>query len=253
MFLARTGGSWGWDMKNKANFAFENCLCAKIGQCRGEEVAKRTNTVAARHKSDCWAADEMAYPGDVYFQFIRGAFAGQRTVAQSSKSGADVFDSFAGWRYFLPVPQRSDREPYRGADKMGCSGKGAAGRFTPCREEYLRLPDAKEADYGPCYWIPELPMPDDVVFLNQENIQSFLPDAFSWLAQEISYVLPCAAVIQNGQAVTICRSVRISNEAAEAGLETLFVYRGRGYAGLAVMAWARAVRKEGRMPLYSTS
>lgn len=113
---------------------------------------------------------------------------------------------------------------------MGCSGKGAAGRFTPCREEYLRLPDAKEADYGPCYWIPELPMPDDVVFLNQENIQSFLPDAFSWLAQEISYVLPCAAVIQNGQAVTICRSVRISNEAAEAGLETLFVYRGRGYA-----------------------
>ena len=108
---------------------------------------------------------------------------------------------------------------------MGCSGKGAAGRFTPCREEYLRLPDAKEADYGPCYWIPELPMPDDVVFLNQENIQSFLPDAFSWLAQEISYVLPCAAVIQNGQAITICRSVRISNEAAEAGLETLFVYR----------------------------
>ena len=95
--------------------------------------------------------------------------------------------------------------------------------------------------------------PDDVVFLNQENIQSFLPDAFSWLAQEISYVLPCAAVIQNGQAVTICRSVRISNEAAEAGLETLSVYRGRGYAGLAVMAWARAVRKEGRMPLYSTS
>ncbi len=88
MFLARTGGSWGWDMKNKANFAFENCLCAKIGQCRGEEVAKRTNTVAARHKSDCWAADEMAYPGDVYFQFIREAFAGQRTVAQSSKSGA---------------------------------------------------------------------------------------------------------------------------------------------------------------------
>lgn len=122
-----------------------------------------------------------------------------------------------------------------------------------CREEYLRLPDAKEADYGPCYWIPELPMPDDVVFLNQENIQSFLPDAFSWLAQEIPYVLPCAAVIQNGQAVTICRSVRISDEAAEAGLETLFVYRGRGYAGLAVMAWARAVRKEGRMPLYSTS
>ena len=133
MFLARTGGSWGWDMKNKANFAFENCLCAKIGQCRGEKVAKRTNTVAARHKSDCWAADGMAYPGDVYFQFIREAFAGQRTVAQSSKSGADVFDSFAGWRYFLPVPQRSDREPYRGADKMGCSGKGAAklGRFTP--------------------------------------------------------------------------------------------------------------------------
>ena len=157
-------------MKNKANFAFENCLCAKIGQCRGEEVAKRTNTVAARHKSDCWAADEMAYPGDVYFQFIREAFAGQRTVAQSSKSGADVFYRF-----------RSDLiESLIGElTKWAVQEKAPRADSPRCREEYLRLPDAKEADYGPCYWIPELPMPDDVVFLNQENIQSFLPDAFS--------------------------------------------------------------------------
>ena len=122
------------------------------------------------------------------------------------------------------------------------------------RKDYLHLLGAEQEDYGPCYWIPEIPtMPGNVMFLNRENIQPLLPDAFSWLAQEISYVHPCAAVIQDGQVVSICRSVRVGSEAVEAGLETLPAYRGRGYAGFVVAAWASAVRKEGREPLYSTA
>jgi RimJ/RimL family protein N-acetyltransferase len=41
--------------------------------------------------------------------------------------------------------------------------------------------------------------------------------------------------------------------AAEAGVETLEAFRGRGLATAAVACWARAVQRSGRLALYSTS
>ena len=52
--------------------------------------------------------------------------------------------------------------------------------------------------------------------------------------------------------VAVCFSSRNGADAAEAGLETLAPFRGRGYAAAAVAAWAAAVRASGRLPLYST-
>jgi predicted GNAT family acetyltransferase len=51
----------------------------------------------------------------------------------------------------------------------------------------------------------------------------------------------------------VCGSVRISDRADEAGVETHPDFRGRGHALAAVWAWAQAVRNSGRVPLYSTS
>ena len=53
--------------------------------------------------------------------------------------------------------------------------------------------------------------------------------------------------------VSICRSVRSSPRAHEAGVDTLVGYRRRGYATSVVAAWALAVRVLNRTPLYSTS
>jgi predicted GNAT family acetyltransferase len=39
---------------------------------------------------------------------------------------------------------------------------------------------------------------------------------------------------------------------AEAGVETIERFRGRGYGTTSVVAWAAAIRREGRVPLYST-
>ncbi len=61
------------------------------------------------------------------------------------------------------------------------------------------------------------------------------------------------ALVKDGQAVSVCATVRSAGLACEAGVETLARYRGRGYAGHAVASWASAVRREGRVPLYSTS
>jgi hypothetical protein len=76
---------------------------------------------------------------------------------------------------------------------------------------------------------------------------------FPWLDAELPYRQPCLATVVDGHAVSICFSARLSGEAAEAGVETIAAYRGRGLAPAAVAAWAAAVREEGREPLYCTS
>jgi predicted GNAT family acetyltransferase len=65
--------------------------------------------------------------------------------------------------------------------------------------------------------------------------------------------LPCLATVVDGRLASLCLSARNTPIAAEAGVETLDEFRGRGYAPAVVAAWARAVREEGRIPLYSTS
>lgn len=73
-----------------------------------------------------------------------------------------------------------------------------------------------------------------------------------WL-EDVPHRQPFVAVVENGRALSICASVRITNAAHEAGVETLPAFRRRGHAQSAVAAWARAVKQTGALPLYSTS
>ena len=73
------------------------------------------------------------------------------------------------------------------------------------------------------------------------------------VADELPWRLPCLALLDGGRMASVCFSARNTPIAAEAGVETLEEFRGRGYATAVVAAWARAVRQEGRIPLYSTS
>ena len=70
---------------------------------------------------------------------------------------------------------------------------------------------------------------------------------------DLAHLLPCAAVIEDGRAVTRCYCSRLTDRAAEAGLGTVAAYRGRGHGPVATAAWARLVRATGRLPFYSTS
>ena len=73
------------------------------------------------------------------------------------------------------------------------------------------------------------------------------------LADELPWRLPCLALVVDGRLASLCFSSRNTPVAAEAGVNTLEEFRGRGYAPAVVAVWARAVRAEGCTPLYSTS
>jgi hypothetical protein len=65
--------------------------------------------------------------------------------------------------------------------------------------------------------------------------------------------LPCFAVVEEGRAVSVCRTARLVDGAAQAGVGTLEAYRRRGHGARAVRVWGRAIRKTRREPIYSTS
>ncbi|TDF89183.1 kasugamycin N-acetyltransferase AAC(2')-IIb [Paenibacillus piri] len=121
-------------------------------------------------------------------------------------------------------------------------------------EAYMKLLQSERFTMGPCYLVPDETVPTlQIVSITRENMTEFLRSGFEWLISEIDYAQPCIALVRESRAVSICRSVRITSRAHEAGLETLDMFRGRGYAAAVVAGWATAVRKLDGIPLYSTS
>lgn len=106
---------------------------------------------------------------------------------------------------------------------------------------------------GPAFCFPqELTAPIGTVPVTEGDAQLLRPLLQAWVP-DVRLCQPMFALTVDGHAVAVCCSVRRTSVAHEAGVETALAYRGRGYAGQVVTAWARAVREMGRVPLYSTS
>lgn len=121
------------------------------------------------------------------------------------------------------------------------------------REIVGRHIEVKRTWAGPAYTFPAaLFQPIGAAQIYPGNAALLHPQLASW-APELRQRKPCFGVFRNGQAIAICASSRTTAQAAEAGVETVTEFRGEGAAGLAVAAWAAAVRDSGRIPIYSTS
>lgn len=81
--------------------------------------------------------------------------------------------------------------------------------------------------------------------LLEGGLEAWLPD--------IAYRQPFMAAVADAKAVAICASVRITDTAHEAGVETLSKYRQQGHAANAVAGWVQALLAKKVIPLYSTS
>lgn len=124
-------------------------------------------------------------------------------------------------------------------------------------EEYVRLLEklapVDKVWGGPAYLFTEYEMPSKRLVIVTENNAGVLQGGFEKLVEELSAWQPFVALVEGTRAVSVCRSVRITSEAHEAGVETLPDFRGKGCAKVVVAEWARLVRVAGAIPLYSTS
>ena len=106
---------------------------------------------------------------------------------------------------------------------------------------------------GPAFSFPDtVPTAIGTVLVTEANARVLHPHFEAWTT-DVGVCDPMAARLIDGQAVSLCGSVRRISAAHEAGVETAAGFRGRGHASQAVAAWAQAVREMNRVPLYSTS
>ena len=109
-----------------------------------------------------------------------------------------------------------------------------------------------ESSGGPAYRFPDvIPSPSGVIRLTEAN-RDLARETFAWLHREVADWQPCFVVIEDGAVVSACYSSRIGPLAAEAGVDTLAAFRGRGYAAAVTAAWGSEIRAMGRVPIYST-
>jgi GNAT superfamily N-acetyltransferase len=111
----------------------------------------------------------------------------------------------------------------------------------------------QDVSNGLAYQFIKYEMPSKHLLAVTQDNPEILQGGFEKLIEELSAWQPFVALIKENRAVSVCRSVRITSEAHEAGVKTLPEFRGNGYAKTVVSEWARLVRKAGAVPLYSTS
>ena len=106
---------------------------------------------------------------------------------------------------------------------------------------------------GPAYTFAEIPpMPEGCVVLDSSSA-GLLRKHFDDIIPELDAIYPCVAIVIDGDAVSLCRTVRRSRLAAEAGVNTAEGRRRRGLASQVVANWASLVHRLGLLPMYSTS
>lgn len=115
------------------------------------------------------------------------------------------------------------------------------------------LKDDHKIDSGPVYYIRQHSIKvTNIVSIDKSNCK-VLEKGFQYTKAHICELQPCIAKVVENQAVAICRTVRRSSFALEAGVDTVQGYRKRGYGSEVVTAWANSVWNGGLVPCYSTS
>jgi hypothetical protein len=120
------------------------------------------------------------------------------------------------------------------------------------RAELERHAPITDAGHGPAYRFPAAIPPSGAAVRLTDATIAAARATYPWLVDELADWGPCFAVVRDGAAVSVCFSARVGAAAAEAGVDTLPAFRGRGYAAAVTAAWGAAVRATGRIPLYST-
>ena len=156
-------------------------------------------------------------------------------------------------RYDVELETRSALQSLLEAELPDAYWTGPSTRLKQYEAALARSAPVQRTWAGPAFsFPPELPAVSKALPVTSRNSSILQPFLGAWI-QDVQSAQPMFAATVDDIAVAVCCSVRRTGQAHEAGAETAPSYRGRGYAGAAVTAWATAVRALGIVPLYSTS
>ena len=156
-------------------------------------------------------------------------------------------------RYDIGQSVREELEAASKEDALGTEEPDSPIDPTRYEEILARSAPVENVSTGPAFCFPrELPPSVGIMLITDRNAHVLEALLAPWFP-DVAASYPLFALTVDGNAVSVCGSVRRTLEADEAGVETVPAYRGHGYAALVVAAWARAVRDLEREPLYSTS
>jgi RimJ/RimL family protein N-acetyltransferase len=157
------------------------------------------------------------------------------------------------FRYDLPADLVCELERLCRAEPVSAGLPAPLALYQAMRAALRAHGEIRDEWRGPAYRFPDqIARPQHVLLVDEQNAQLLRP-GFARLVADLGTSWPCIAVVEQGMVVSVCFSSRISERAAEAGVQTLPRFRRRGYAAAAVAGWAAEVRRRGRIPLYSTS
>lgn len=114
----------------------------------------------------------------------------------------------------------------------------------PFVERLSRVAAVQKIWTGPAYHFPRDLHSEDVgvVRVTASNATVLSPFLDDWHG-DVTPGVPMVVALEDGKAVSVCASVRITSHAHEAGVDTNRDFRRRGYAARAVTAWPKPFAK----------
>jgi RimJ/RimL family protein N-acetyltransferase len=129
-------------------------------------------------------------------------------------------------------------------------------RFAGDYYEALEQDGPVERNYfGPTYWLPPdavVSPPEEARLLTPDDRAAIAPH-FAWLLADIRAERPVSVVFRDGVVVAQCSCSRLTERAAEAGLEVAEAYRGQGLGKDCARGWAREMRDRELLTLWGTT
>jgi GNAT superfamily N-acetyltransferase len=111
----------------------------------------------------------------------------------------------------------------------------------------------REVGIGYEFTEPPRPPHPEVIELGEGREAEELFAPFAAEGPLLDPIRPFFVILRDGAVVSSCYSARLTDLAAEAGVDTDDEYRGRGFAAAVVNAWRVAIEAGGRTPLYSAT
>lgn len=107
--------------------------------------------------------------------------------------------------------------------------------------------------HGLAYDFAQPPQPPHPEVVEIAEDRSALVGQFEDFKTKLDEMPPFYGIVRDGAVVSGCYSARLTDDAAEAGVDTNPEFRGQGFAAAVTNAWRVAIEASGRVALYSTS